>query len=912
MEADNLFKEAEALSQRAGDDEKMLEKADNLYLLALAKLKALIPQNGKLGNDSLSFFIHTKTALIDYYFDSTEAAKKNYLTAIHLKKKLPAIADSFLFSPLLFTGAIYYSQNQFDSALLLYKEAEQINDIYKNPLNESQRLYNRLGVMYYEMGNYRQARNYFEKAIAFVSNTDPDNISQLANYKINLASLNINLEEYKDAKIVYSSLLSYNVFQNEIYHNLGIIALKEKEYNKAIDYFNKVHYENNKNIIDLYYYLASSFSEKNQPDSSQVYFHKALAENIRWNGKRKNISNGLILKYQADEFARRQYYREAAIQYQQAIIQFNNNYNDSGYLKNPEQYSGVFSYINLFNTLSAKAVVLEALYKKENDIAILEAALDAYRSAFRLTEYVEKTYNSDEARLFLGKIKYTVHSKPIDISLQLFNLTNKRSYLEEAYFFDQRNKASVLSFNVRENELNNLPSENSELISKQSALKNSITRLSLKAAQTADSLQLSKLNAAIRDGEIELGKIEEKLNTDPLWKQKSSTGQIPDINQLQRKLDNTTALLSYHLSENELLTILITHNQFEYRSTVINKSFFAEIESFKEALQNTSSDQVYNGTTSSISLYKLLITPVQERLFKINKLIIIPDDELNYLPFEALQDENRKYLVEKFAVQYQYSTALLGKDEDELQSNNTIAFAPFASFNYTDTANNQLNRLPASADEVNTLKGKVFIDSTATKNTFLQNANHYNIIHLATHATVNNNEPLQSFITFNPTSSSDYKLYAREIYNLNLDSTQLVVLSACETGTGKLIKGEGLMSLSRAFAYAGCPNIITSLWKAEDKTTSFITQRLHYYLGEKLSKDKALQQAKLDLLQNNDIDPRFKTPVYWAHLVFIGNYEPDHKRNNWKWVAIGIIAILMGYQFAKQKGLTLKRQASSS
>src|ERR1041385_508618 len=105
--------------------------------------------------------------------------------------------------------------------------------------------------------------------------------------------------------------------------------------------------------------------------------------------------------------------------------------------------------------------------------------------------------------------------------------------------------------------------------------------------------------------------------------------------------------------------------------------------------------------------------------------------------------------------------------------------------------------------------------------------------HLATHAIVSNDEPLNSFIAFYPSNDpNDYRLYAREIYNMDLDSTELVILSACETGTGKLVKGEGLMSLSRAFAYAGCPNIITSLWKAEDKATSFITRRLHVYLDK--------------------------------------------------------------------------------
>jgi CHAT domain-containing protein len=223
----------------------------------------------------------------------------------------------------------------------------------------------------------------------------------------------------------------------------------------------------------------------------------------------------------------------------------------------------------------------------------------------------------------------------------------------------------------------------------------------------------------------------------------------------------------------------------------------------------------------------------------------------------------------------------------------SLAFAPFMSNGYRDSAGFSLSILPASKDEVNKLNGEIFSDSVATKQHFLQTANHYGIIHLATHASVNNESPLRSFIAFYPDKTeNDYKLYAAEIYNLDLDSTQLVILSACETGTGKLVKGEGLMSLSRAFAYAGCPNIITSLWKAEDKTTAFISQRIHHYLDQGSGKDKALQQAKLDLLSSNDIDPRFKTPNYWAHLIFIGQYEPGKSAENRWWWLIAFVAIV--------------------
>ena len=904
--AGKVYQQAEQLSLQAGDNEKLQARADEKYQQALAALTSLIPAAEKTGNDSLAFFIHLKTGFISFYFDSANAAKKNYLAAIALKQKLPAIADSFLFIPCLYSGAIYYNQNQFDSALFYYKKAERLNDSYQNPLAESQRLYNRLGAMYYENGNYRQARNYFEKAISL---TDPSNKNLLANYKINMASLLIKLEEFEPAKKLYQTLLPSVAFENEIYHNLGIISLKQQDYKKAGEYLRKVNYPDNKKSIELYYNFGVAYAEMNETDSADFYLQKAIAENVKWNGRRKNIQYGLILKYQADEQAKERLYKEAIDQYQQAILQFHSQFKENDGNKNPEQFTGVFSYINLFNTLIAKASAFESWYQQEKSIELLKAALAAYQSAFKLADYVEKTYDSDEARLFLGKIKYTVHSKPIDVSLQLYELTKKREYLEDAYLFDQRNKASILALTVQENELRSNADQTNELIRQESLLKTTITRLSLKAAQATDSLGLFQINTDIRDNEIALSKLKEKLNDNPEWQQKNSIEQIPTVKDLQKKLDNTTAILSYHLSENELLTLLITPSRFEYYKTAINKNFFAAIESFKTALHSTSAEQRYSGTDVSKYLYDILIEPVKSRLLQTNRLIIIPDDELNYLPFEALQDKNKKYLIENFSVQYQYSTALLGKDEKTTHPPGTLSFAPFASKGYNDSSGNSFSSLPASNNEIAKLEGIAFKDSEATKVNFLQTINRYNTLHLATHANVNNEDPSKSFIAFYP-ATKDYKLYSQEISDLKLDSTQLVILSACETGAGQLVKGEGLMSLSRAFAYAGCPNVITSLWKAEDRTTAFLTQQLHYYLDKNYSKDKALQQAKLDLLNNQEIDPRFKSPNYWAHLIFIGNYEAKQYSSDWWWIAIAILLAALAYLFVKRKSLLINnRQA---
>lgn len=892
--AENTFNKAEQLTLQETDDEEIAAKAEEIYRLALIQYTRLIPKSTAAAYDSLTLFLHIRSGFINYYFDSIVAAKKNYLAAIALKEKLPAIADSFLFTPHLYTGGIYYTQNQFDSALSFYKKAELINDQYSKPLNESQRLYNRLGVMQYETGNYRQARNYFEKAIAALPKNDPYTNSLLVNYKINIASIGVKLEDYTMAQQVYESILPFNQHTDEINHNLGIIKLKQENYAAALSYFKKVNYPNNKKIIDLYYNFGVVYSAQGETDSSDLYFHKALTENLKWNGHRPNIAYGLILKYQADDLVRQKKPEESLPLYQQAISQFDNGFTEKEIYKNPVQFRGIFSYINLFNTLTAKANALEQVYQEKKDITLLEASLQTYQSAFALASYVERTYNSDESRLFLGRIKYTVHSKPIEIGLLLYQISKQRKFLEDVYLFDQQNKATTLSLNVQDNELRNNAGPLQDLLRQELAFKSIITRHSLRAGSITDSAQLSRLNATIRDNEIELGKIQDQLNANPSWQQRRAVNNIPSVSELQKKLDNTTALLSFHLSENELLTLFITSSQFEFRRTPVNKKFFAGIETFRSALQNTRGEQRYKGTAASNELYKTIFSPIQYRLARIKRLIVIPDDELNYIPLEALEDEKGGYLVEKFAIQYQYSTALLGNEDYTNKKYRTLAFAPFTSGSVVDSAGNTLTNLPASRDEVSKLEGEIFIDSAATKENFLRRANHFEIIHLATHATVNNKEPMRSFITFSPVSH-DNKLYSEEIYDLNLDSANLILLSACETGSGQLVKGEGLMSLSRAFAYAGCPNIITSLWKAEDKTTAFITQRLHHYLDQKHSKVESLQLAKLDLLRSKEIDPRFKTPNYWAHLLFIGNYEPDHEKNNWWGVAIGIIAILLLY-----------------
>lgn len=104
------------------------------------------------------------------------------------------------------------------------------------------------------------------------------------------------------------------------------------------------------------------------------------------------------------------------------------------------------------------------------------------------------------------------------------------------------------------------------------------------------------------------------------------------------------------------------------------------------------------------------------------------------------------------------------------------------------------------------------------------------------------------------------------------------------------------MSLSRAFAYGGCANVITSLWNANDFSTAYLTNRVHVYLNKNYSIDQALRQSKLDYLNDKSINPRLKNPFYWSHLIFIGNYSPAQSSNYW-WIVYMAGAIIIAVIF---------------
>jgi CHAT domain-containing protein len=194
-----------------------------------------------------------------------------------------------------------------------------------------------------------------------------------------------------------------------------------------------------------------------------------------------------------------------------------------------------------------------------------------------------------------------------------------------------------------------------------------------------------------------------------------------------------------------------------------------------------------------------------------------------------------------------------------------------------DSLRGSLIRLNWAEKEVTSISemmnGEAYCFRCATEKTFKEKAPKAGILHIATHAVVNDVNPMFSKLVFAPDADSreDGFLNTYELYNMKLDA-RLVVLSACNTGYGKLVRGEGIMSLARGFMYAGCPSIVMSLWPVDDRSTSILMQNFYEGLKKGQSKDEALRQAKLDFLKN--ADEVKANPFYWSGMIFVGDMDP--------------------------------------
>ena len=789
----------------------------------------------------------------------------DYSAAIQVQKKYQ-LPDSILFRLLLSSGNVYYFEGRFDSSLYYFSRAEKIINQYPGA-GLAGDLYNSLGALYSESGDYQRSGNYFSKALEITKKTKPNLGQAFFAMSMNIASA-LKLSGKLDSAIyLYTTLLRPKSTSIPLLNNLAGIYLTKKNPDSALYFLNQV--SNADGVYNITYtnLLANAYMQKNDTAKAAKYLNTATELFNSNPQKPKSNYYGATCKYFGDLMLMENKIRAALQFYQQSIIQYNFKFSDTNIYVNPGNFIGAFASYGLFEVLLAKANCFALLYNQDKNNKNFEAVKNTYDSAFALIDYIKKSISNDEARLFIADKVFDGFRKAVD-----FIMGEKRSDddLLTALKWISKSRATSLAISLKENTIKQFAGLPDSLLQKERNIKISISRLKLQLQQAEDTSTQKGILSEIGSAELDLNGLINLYRKFPAYyRQKFASDSFNISNIQQNILDNNSGIICYFRGEKSMMAFVIKKSGIIYQELPDDPLLSQQLKSFSENLIQNNTGKNYDAAVSKY-ICNALITPLTKYIAGITSLIIIPDQQLISLPFEALQMQDNQFLVEKYAVTYQYALPFVQLNSKAADYKNALALAPFAN---TDT--NKLSILRSSIDEISGFqKQSQLVNENATRNNFLQKVAAVSIIHLATHAAVNFDEPENSYIAFYPVTNNDssYKLFAHELYNLQLPNAQLVFLSACETGTGKVSQSEGALSLSRAFAYAGCANIVTSLWKAEDRSTAYISTKFYHYLEKGYTYATALQQAKKDLLSDVSMS-QYHAPQYWSHLIFIGDVQ---------------------------------------
>jgi CHAT domain-containing protein len=802
--------------------------------------------------------------------------------------------DSISFAASVYAGSAYYNLSNFDSADYFLQKAAVMPPGSRSWEAEV-RLYNSLGVLYYDNGNYQQGQNYFNQALRLVEGHPPFDALFAVSLQTNIATCFFRLGEYATALALYKKILGYHLDVHFIYMNMGRTYAALDQYQQAMNSFRLVDAGK---IPWVWNEMASTQRQLHRPDSCAWYLDKFHALSLKSPGKISTMDLGINQLYRADWLLDQQQYTAALGSLQQAILVFSRGFTNTDIFSNPTNFTGAFAYFRLFDALFKKAQVFGSLYRTEHKPSWLLASYQAYTAALSLLRYIEKSYDTDDAKLFLKKKSAGAYDGALAVCLQLHRLHPDSAYLEQAFLISEKSKATVIFANLRGNVFTTaLSAADDQALKEMRNLKYNIARLNVRSEELADSATMEAIARQRVDYEIQLSRLQKQLERNSAYYKLKYDDSSPGLQEIQHQLGKGQALISFYVAAGTLHTFVLTSRSIFYSADTAVDRLKQEVESWVSMLKMTENGRRFKAGALGDRLYQQLVRPIQAVTSAQDEWIIVPDGFLYYLPFESLPGgQGEDFLLGKTTISYRFSSRLLRATGPRANGPmDILSFAPFADHGAGPDVSGQevFARLPASRDEIAGLPGAQYIDSSATKANFLKAVNHYPIIHLATHAVSSLNNAAGSFVAFYPERSApdENNLYLEELYGLNLNATRLVIISACETGQGELAGKEGVISLSRAFAYAGSGSTINSLWKADDKATAFILKRLYVYLEKGYTKAKALQQAKLDYLSGDAIN---KSPSYWAHLVLMGDTQPLYTSTDWgKWSLPGL-ALLLG------------------
>ncbi len=806
-------------------------------------------------------------------------------------------------------GDIYQTKGTLDLAMQYYRQALVIYKRFLHPMNPKfGAIYLGMAEVYTKQGNYDDALKYYQEALGLYEKTIGLEHQNSVQSYLGIGNTYMAQEHFKEALEYYNKVLDINfnlVGENHvnssrannnmgaIYYYFGDFQLSIRFFKKALNIDRAIHSEKHPDVAAGYYNLSSVYSELGDIQTALEYCQSAINSSIIDFDNENVFINPVLINY--------------------------------------------FDSKELMLYLKKKGQLLEEGFSRSENVKGLDISLQSFVLSDSLVEQIRQTYTDRRDQIQLSSEAGQIYESSVNASYNLMNLINKenvkfigqnvtyeskrKEYENRFFYFTEKDKGAILFSSLAESNAKSFGGIPDDLLERENELKDIINSFTQELAANPDSAMLEFYQRELFKANREYESLIEQFELDyPKYFDLKYDVHVTSLKDIQSFLDDSTMMISYFITSDYIYVAHIDNKEMKIAKTEKMYEYERAIKAVRKGVLYQS-DQIYLEYARELytQLFPMKIPD------HIKNLIIVQDGVMATVPFEVLLTEEVQtnnvdystlpYLIRDYSISYTFSANLLYKtfrNEKLLRDkapNDGMVIAPVTfenaltalksakekSYKDANTAKNlrkgvsmpasEIVPLPGTESEVATID-TLFNQNDKVASEYMRESareslaksgemDNYNYIHIASHGFVDQEEPEFSGIFLKPDLNEDGILFAGEVYNINLNS-ELVTLSACETGLGKISKGEGIIGLTRALIYAGAKNITVSLWKVSDTSTQqlmidyyseFLPLSIPEDQKQSLNYAPALKAAKMKMIEQGG---EFAHPYYWSPFVLIG------------------------------------------
>lgn len=849
------------------------DTAEQMHLSALNARREIFGSESREVADSYLWL----GQLYNWGLQRKELAEKYYRLAVSLQQKFLPESRYALGSAYYGLAIIARKNFQFDEVAT---NANLYLSLYDDLPYEQAFAYEIVANMYSDQGNYEQCLRMREKSLE---------IYEASGFKAHL------IEGYGNLSSDLRILGRYVESRKAIEKCLKILGDTEQ----GNPHYEKLLYEN---LGDLYRSMG-------RYDSSEYFFNQAVNSTESMFGDKGDELAG-VYDLRGRLFMDKGEYSKALADFHRmlvAVLPSASALTATEAAPISEESPYFFSIISAYFN---KGDALAQWYRQTGDSAHLLDALNNYRTAYDQTIIARQSIGDDLSKPFLLSNFSGSINRSIQCARLLYRHTGKREFFDDILRFAEFTKyLNVLEARERADRANNSGIPKALLFE----LEEVRNELNLRQRSTFASSTMSSDSARKENEELaslinRRRDLMTRISGYPGYTQSAVDDLLINLDEIQSRLAGDEQLLEYVWGKDSIYVLSITAREAGI-STVFHTALVDTlISSVYRAISGDpsySEDAAIKYSENSSALYETFFKPFAKK----ERLIVVPDGPLSLIPVEALatSPETRahisfrelQYMIYDHEISYTYSSSIYFRQRatrrGEIEKVLAFSYSGASADNYV-ARRNEFSELPGTYLELETLsrlydRVASFTDRSASKRNFVGNTAGYDLIHLGVHGVGDEDVADNSHLVFKGDARSDSVLYAYEIYNLKLDAG-LIVLSACETGIGRNQAGEGVLSIARAFTYAGCPSVVMSLWDVPDIFTSTIMTRFYENLNEGYSVSASLRNSKLRFLDESDVFTSH--PANWAAFVANGQnlaFKKNSGEYYWLLIAVPLVAL---------------------